>query len=141
MSARFWSKADICLPPKADIQLFDHLVVARSDVLRHMVQGAIRCQILKHAQRGTIFCNARAVASSAGKNDSIASSDSVTSTGVPNTVVVLKNDSVPASVTSCNGTTTPPSVSGAGGARLCGAGYPRNSFIKVSSSGSAVISI
>ena len=36
-----------------------------------------------------------AVAWSAGKNDSTASSDSVTSTGVPNTVVVLMNDSSP----------------------------------------------
>src|SRR5690606_7392115 len=39
--------------------------------------------------------NAAAVASFAGKNDSIASSASVTSTGVPNTVVVLKNVSTP----------------------------------------------
>src|SRR5262249_607035 len=76
----------------------------------------------KQAQRGTMFCNVRAVASSAGKNDSIASSDTVTSTGVPNTVVVLKNDSLPPSVTSCNGTTTPPNLSGAAGARLIGVG-------------------
>ena len=40
-----------------------------------------------------------AVAASAGKNDSIASSDSVTSTGVPKIVVVENSDSVPASVT------------------------------------------
>ncbi len=39
--------------------------------------------------------SAAAVASSAGKNDSIASSDTTMSTGVPNTVVVLKNDSTP----------------------------------------------
>ena len=48
-----------------------------------------------------------AVAASAGKNDSIASSASVTSTGVPKIVVVEKNDSVPASVRKRSGTTTP----------------------------------
>lgn len=37
--------------------------------------------------------SASAVAGSAGKNDSIASSDSVTSTGLPKIVVVLRNDS------------------------------------------------
>ena len=37
--------------------------------------------------------NHAAVGPSAGKNDSIASSDSVTSSGVPKTVMVLMNDS------------------------------------------------
>ena len=50
---------------------------------------------------------ASAVAASAGKNDSSASSDSVISSGVPNTVVVLKKDSAPCSVVNCNGTTHP----------------------------------
>src|SRR4051794_19832324 len=50
---------------------------------------------------------ASAVAPSAGKKDSIASSDSVTSIGVPNTVVVLMKESVPAGVTDWKGTTTP----------------------------------
>ena len=45
------------------------------------------------------LCNAWAVAASAGKKASRASSDRVMSIGVPNTVVVEKNDSVPASVT------------------------------------------
>ena len=40
----------------------------------------------------------------AGKNASIASSDNVTSTGVPNTVVVLKKVSSPAAVRSRSGT-------------------------------------
>ena len=39
-------------------------------------------------------------------NDSTASSDRVMSTGVPNTVVMLNNERIPPSVTSCNGTTT-----------------------------------
>ena len=48
------------------------------------------------------------VAASAGKNDSSASSDSVMSSGVPNTVVVLKNESdAAASVVNCRGTSTP----------------------------------
>src|SRR6188472_2702491 len=48
-----------------------------------------------------------AVAASAGKNDSIASSERVTSTGVPKIVVVENSESVPASVTKRSGTTTP----------------------------------
>jgi len=44
--------------------------------------------------------HASAVKLSAGKKHSSASSDSVISTGVPKTVVVLKIDSTPASVTS-----------------------------------------
>ena len=44
--------------------------------------------------------SAAAVAASAGKNDSTASSDSVMSTGVPKMVVVLKNDSTPPGVES-----------------------------------------
>ena len=51
--------------------------------------------------------NARAVPASAGKNASTASSANVTSTGVPNTVVVLRNASVPSSVTSSSGTAIP----------------------------------
>jgi hypothetical protein len=47
------------------------------------------------------------VAVSAGKKDSKASSDNVISTGVPNTVVVLKNDNTPSSVASWRGTATP----------------------------------
>src|SRR5690606_7961508 len=50
--------------------------------------------------------NRAAVAASAGKNDSMASSDNVTSSGVPNTVVVLKNDSTPSPVASRSGTIT-----------------------------------
>ena len=42
------------------------------------------------------------VAASAGKKVSSASSDSVMSTGVPNTVVVLMNDSVPAGASARN---------------------------------------
>ena len=45
----------------------------------------------------------------------IAISDSVMSSGVPNTVVVLKNDRTPASVRSWNGTTNPGSSRSAGG--------------------------
>jgi hypothetical protein len=48
-----------------------------------------------------------AVAPSAGKRDSIASSDNVMSTGVPKTVVVLTNDSTPDSLASRSGTATP----------------------------------
>src|SRR5690606_28791561 len=44
------------------------------------------------------------VKASAGKKSSSASSESVTSIGVPNTVVVLKNDSRPAPVWMRNGT-------------------------------------
>jgi hypothetical protein len=47
------------------------------------------------------------VARSAGKKDSSAISDRVTSTGVPNTVVVLRNDRTPASVASCSVTVAP----------------------------------
>ena len=47
--------------------------------------------------------NAASVSASAGKKVSSASSDKVTSTGVPNTVVVLMKARVPASVTSCSG--------------------------------------
>ena len=56
-----------------------------------------------------------AVLGSAGKKDSMASSDRLTSTAVPNTVVVLRNESVPASETSSSGTAIPasaPSLSG-----------------------------
>lgn len=52
--------------------------------------------------------SAWAVWGSAGKKASSASSDRVTSTGVPNTVVVEKNDRTPSGVLSRNGTTTPP---------------------------------
>src|SRR5262245_7824071 len=52
-------------------------------------------------------CSACAVASSAGKKHSRASSERVTSIGVPNTVVVLRKLSFPASVTSWKGTNTP----------------------------------
>ena len=38
----------------------------------------------------------------------MASSDSVTSMGVPNTVVVERNDSVPPGVMNLSGTTMPP---------------------------------
>ena len=48
-----------------------------------------------------------AVAASAGKKVSSASSDRVTSTGVPNTVVVLMKDSTPCAVRNWNGTATP----------------------------------
>ncbi len=51
---------------------------------------------------------ASVVCASAGKNDSMASSASVMSSGVPNTVVVLKNESTPYSVRRRKGTTTPP---------------------------------
>ena len=49
--------------------------------------------------------NADAVASSAGKNNSIASSDNVISIGVPNIIVVLMNDRCPAAVLNTNGIT------------------------------------
>src|SRR5690606_37888516 len=42
-----------------------------------------------HNRNFHVLCSAAAVRSSAGKNASIASSDNVTSSGVPNTVVVL----------------------------------------------------
>jgi hypothetical protein len=45
-----------------------------------------------------------AVAVSAGKKDSMANSDKVISTGVPNTVVVLMKERMPRSVTSRKGT-------------------------------------
>src|SRR5919109_285393 len=53
---------------------------------------------------------ASAVAASAGKNDSMASSETVTSTGVPNVVTVLKNASSPSPALSRRGMT----MSGAG---------------------------
>ena len=52
-----------------------------------------------------IRCTAATVSSSAGKNNSSASSESVTSTGVPKIVVVLKSIR-PASVWILNGITT-----------------------------------
>ena len=48
----------------------------------------------RHAEAMLSRSSAMRVASSAGKNDSIASSDSVTSSGVPKTVIVLISDSV-----------------------------------------------
>jgi hypothetical protein len=51
--------------------------------------------------------NASDVVASAGKKVSSASSESVMSTGVPKTVVVLKSDNVPISVRRRSGTTTP----------------------------------
>jgi hypothetical protein len=57
------------------------------------------------------------VASSTGKKDLIAISKSVTSNGVPNNVVVKKNDSGPAAVSTSNGRTNPPASSS-----VCGAG-------------------
>src|SRR5262245_36048420 len=62
-------------------------------------------------------CSACAVASSAGKKHSRASSERVTSIGVPKTVVVLIKLSLPASVTSWNGTNTPAVSSRGGGIR------------------------
>ena len=58
-------------------------------------------------------CNVAAVVPSAGKNDSMANSDRVTSTGVQKIVVVLTNDSTPASVRKRSGTSTPPKSLGA----------------------------
>lgn len=49
--------------------------------------------------------NTSAVCASAGKNDSMAISESVTSIGVPNTVMVEMNESTPAGESSRNGTT------------------------------------
>ncbi len=63
--------------------------------------------------------SAVAVASSAGKKVSSASSDKVTSTGVPNTVVVPISDSTPAGLSNCSGTTIAASV---GAALRAGAG-------------------
>jgi len=54
-----------------------------------------------------IRLNVSAVAESAGKNDSNASSDKVISTGVPKTVVVLRNERMPLSVENRKGTATP----------------------------------
>jgi len=59
--------------------------------------------------------NASAVAASAGKKASKASSDSVMSSGVPNTVVVLKNERMPCSVVNCTGTRTPANSRPVGG--------------------------
>ena len=47
----------------------------------------------------TIRCNASVVTALAGKKDSNASSERVMSTGVPKTVVVLRNERMPTSVT------------------------------------------
>src|SRR5690606_10723341 len=59
-----------------------------------------------------------AVCAFAGKNDSMASSESVTSIGVPNTVVVLRKSSTVSPTARRNGTTAPPGGScGAAGAR------------------------
>ena len=62
-------------------------------------------------------CSDCAVASSAGKKHSSASSERVTSIGVPKTVVVLMKLSLPSSVTSWNGTNTPAVSSRGGGTR------------------------
>src|SRR5215211_6865666 len=58
------------------------------------------------AGSGTKRCSRSAVAASAGKNASIASSERVTSTGVPKTIVVPINESVPCSVWRRSGTAT-----------------------------------
>src|SRR6185295_17239348 len=65
-----------------------------------------------------------AVVGSAGKKASSASSESVISRGVPNTVVVLKNDNTPPSLTRRKGITTPPKSPLPSGGRppLAGAG-------------------
>jgi hypothetical protein len=65
-----------------------------------------------------------AVAGSAGKKVSSASSESVMSTGVPKTVVVLMNDRVPASLARRSGTRIPakPGSAGAARSRAPGAG-------------------
>ena len=47
----------------------------------------------------TIRCNVSVVTALAGKKDSNASSERVMSTGVPKTVVVLRNERMPTSVT------------------------------------------
>ena len=60
----------------------------------------------RHYFTGDHRCSACAVASSAGKKHSSASSERVTSIGVPNTVVVLRKLNLPASVTSWKGTNT-----------------------------------
>ena len=49
-----------------------------------------------------------AVSASAGRNASIVSSETVISTGVPNSVVVLKNDNTPSIVASRSGIATTP---------------------------------
>jgi EmrB/QacA subfamily drug resistance transporter len=54
--------------------------------------------------------SAFAVTSSAGKNDSIASSETVTSSGVPNVVTVLKNASSPSPWRRRSGTKTSPAT-------------------------------
>jgi hypothetical protein len=77
------------------------------------------------------------VAGLAGKNDSITSSATVTSSGVPNVATVLKNASSPPRWRSRSGTTTSPgpgsSISGSGWSH----GYPRSSWYSALSSGSA----
>ncbi len=57
--------------------------------------------------------SAAAVCSSAGKKVSRARSESVRSTGVPTTVVVVMNDSVPDTAASLNGTATAGSATSA----------------------------
>ena len=66
----------------------------------------------------------------------------MTSIGVPNTVTVLINDTMPCSVWSWNGrTTAAPSEAEEGGLALRAAGYLCNSFNRLISSASAVSSI
>jgi hypothetical protein len=73
-----------------------------------------------HAEADASACSASPVARSAGKKDSIAISDRVTSTGVPNTVVVEMNDNIPTWLSICIGTRI--EDEGSGRLLLAGAG-------------------
>jgi len=71
------------------------------------VSGRSACRFLEiRPYFRPAVCTASAVRASAGKNISIASSYSVTSTGVPNTVVVDRNDSTPREQRILSGTST-----------------------------------
>ena len=81
---------------------------SRSSQGRRCTGLGIRCVACRPDKTNSLLRDwrkAAAVAASAGKKDSSANSDRVTSIGVPKTVVVLMKLSTPASVASRNGTT------------------------------------
>src|SRR5262249_5501297 len=92
-----------------------------SRIASHRLFGSHACKLTKRYCAGSARRrSASAVAASAGKSDSRASSERVMSSGVPNTVVVLMKERVPCCVVSRRGTTTPTCPWPVSGLLACG---------------------
>jgi hypothetical protein len=90
-------------------EIFNRLINSKSGLIKATPLNFVYLRDSSAKRR-----NVSAVALSAGKKDSRASSAKVISTGIPNTVVVLKKLRTPSSAASFSGTTAPAYSSGLG---------------------------